>query len=239
MIEAKGICRTFRQWDGSIFTALSNVSLRIEDGELAVIAGENGSGKSLLMKILAGLEKPSSGTVSSTQSIGLVFQDADAQILADTVIEDVRFSLKSRKDLSKEEIMAKAREALEQTGLSEKENSPSHLLSGGEKRRLAIASVLALDRKTLILDEPYSNLDYNGVRSVNAMIGKLREEGLTIIILTHELEKCLGLADRFIALSKGKIVFDGKASDALEADLESWGIRKPSCDGDISSLVWR
>lgn len=238
MIEAKGITKIFRQWDGSVFTALSDVSLTIGDGQLAVIAGENGSGKSLLMKILAGLEKPTAGTVTCTEPIGLVFQDADAQILADTVIEDVKFSLRSRR-MKKEEILAKARQALSDVGLQDKENNPSHMLSGGEKRRLAIASVMALDRRTLILDEPYSNLDYPGVRSVNALIEKLKDEGFTILILTHELEKCLGLADRFLVLSKGKLVFDGTPLQAVETDLEKWGIRNPKCDGDAGSLVWR
>ena len=237
MIEAKAICRSFRQWDGSTLSALSDVSFRIEDGQLVVLAGENGSGKSLLMKIIAGLEKPSSGTVETSDPVALVFQDADAQILADTVIEDVRFSLRNRK-LKKEESIVKARQALSQVGLSEKENSPSHLLSGGEKRRLAIASALALDRKTLIFDEPYSNLDYGGVKSVNSLIEELKGKGFTIVILAHELEKCLGLADRFMALSKGKLVFDGTPSDGFKADLESWGIRKPVTNGDLKSLIW-
>ena len=238
MIGAKAICRSFRQWDGSTLCALSDVSFSIRDGELVVLAGENGSGKSLLMKIIAGLEKPSSGTVETSEPVALVFQDADAQILADTVIEDVRFSLRSLK-LRKEESFAKAREALSQVGLSEKENSPSHLLSGGEKRRLAIASALALDRKTLVFDEPYSNLDYPGVKSVNSLIAELKGKGFTIVILTHELEKCLGFADRFMALSKGRLVFDGKPADALKADLENWGIRNPLKDGDFRTLVWR
>ena len=237
MIEAKAICRSFRQWDGSTLSALSDVSFRIEDGQLVVLAGENGSGKSLLMKIIAGLEKPSSGSVETSDPVALVFQDADAQILADTVIEDVMFSLRNKK-LRKEENLAKAGEALSQVGLSEKENSPSHLLSGGEKRRLAIASALALDRKTLIFDEPYSNLDYPGVKSVNSLIEELRGKGFTIVILTHELEKCLGLADRFMVLSKGKLVFDGTPSDGLKADLESWGIRNPMTSGDVKSLIW-
>ena len=237
MLEAKAICKTFKQWDGSLFSALSDISFRIEDGQLVILAGENGSGKSLLMKILAGLEKPTSGSVSVSDPIALVFQDADAQILADTVIEDVRFSLRNRK-LKKEESLAKASEALTQVGLSEKKNSPSHLLSGGEKRRLAIASALALDRHTLIFDEPYSNLDYPGVKSVNSLIEELKLKGFTIVILTHELEKCLGLADRFMVLSKGELVFDGTPADGLKADLESWGIRNPMKGGDARSLIW-
>ena len=236
MIETKEVSRSFRQWDGSTFTALSDISLRIEDGQLVVLTGENGSGKSLLMKIIAGLEKPTSGRATVSEPVALVFQDADAQILADTVIEDVKFSLRN---LKKNETLEKARQSLSEVGLSDKENSPSHLLSGGEKRRLAIASALALDRKTLILDEPYSNLDYPGVRSVNALIEELKGKNFTIVILTHELEKCLGLADRFIALHEGRIVFDGKPEDALKVDLENWGIRNPLKNGDFRTLVWR
>ena len=237
MIEAKEITKSFRQWDGGTFTALADISFTVEDGQLVILAGANGSGKSLLMRIIAGLEKPTSGSMKCSEPAALVFQDADAQILADTVIEDVKFSLRS-KNLKKEEITVKAKEALSQVGLSDKENSPSHLLSGGEKRRLAIASALALDRKTLILDEPYSNLDYPGVKSVNATVRELKVAGFTIVILTHELEKCLGLADRFLALHKGKLVFDGNPEDALKADLESWGIRNPLENGDYRSLVW-
>ena len=238
MIEAKDICKSFRQWDGSLFSALSDISFRIGDGQLVVLAGENGSGKSLLMKIIAGLEKPSTGTVETSDPVALVFQDADAQILADTVIEDVKFSLRNRKDLKKEEILRKSEEALSVVGLSDKADCASHLLSGGEKRRLAIASALALDRKTLVFDEPYSNLDYGGVRSVNALIEDLKGKGFTIVILTHELEKCLGMADRFMVLSKGRLVFDGVPSVGLKADLGSWGIRNPSLDGDVRSLIW-
>ncbi len=239
MIKAESICRTFRQADSSLFRALDNVSLEISDGDTLVIAGANGSGKSLLMRIISGLEKPSSGTVESSGPIGLVFQDPDAQILADTPLEDVLFSLSSQKGLSKAQAREKALQALEQVGIADRKDSPAHLLSGGEKRRLAIASVLALGRKTVIFDEPYSNLDYPGVKSVNAMIGKLQEEGFTIVILTHELEKCLGLANRFAVLSKGKLAYDGPASEALKLDLGKWGIRNPLPGGDPSELVWR
>ncbi len=239
MIKAESICRTFRQADSSLFRALDNVSLEISDGDTMVIAGANGSGKSLLMRIISGLEKPSSGTVESSGPVGLVFQDPDAQILADTPLEDVLFSLSSQKGLSKAQAREKALQALEQVGIADRKDSPAHLLSGGEKRRLAIASVLALGRKTVIFDEPYSNLDYPGVKSVNAMIGKLQEEGFTIVILTHELEKCLGLANRFAVLSKGKLAYDGPAAQALKLDLEKWGIRNPLPGGDPSELVWR
>lgn len=237
MINAHGICRYFRQPDGGILRALENVDLRIDDGNLAVIAGENGSGKSLLMKIIAGLDKPTKGTVEATAA-GLVFQDADAQILADTPLDDVMFGLRNRKDIPKARMKEIAEEYLRKVGLWDIRYNPSHLLSGGQKRRLAVASVLALGRKTMIFDEPYSNLDYQGVKSVNSIIGQLKESGYTVLILTHELEKCLGMADRFIVLHEGRIRFDGTPEEGLALDLEKWGIRNPLPGGRPDALVW-
>ena len=238
MIRVNGVCKYFRQPDGSIFKALEDVDLEIQDGELVVIAGENGSGKSLLMRILSSLEKPSKGTVQTDGEIGLVFQDADSQILADTPLEDVLFGLRNRKDLSREQKREIALEALEKAGLNDLEDSESHLLSGGQKRRLAVASILALGRRTMVFDEPYSNLDYPGVKYVNSIISELNDKGYTIMILTHELEKCLALADRFVVLHEGKKAYDGNPSDALSLDLEEWGIHNPAPGGNASSLVW-
>lgn len=237
MIGAHGICRYFRQPDGTLFKALDDVDLEIGDGELAVIAGENGSGKSLLMKILAGLEKPTRGTVQA-DAMGLVFQDADAQILADTPLEDVLFGLRNRRDITKAQKEEIALNSLGKVGLQDIADNPSHLLSGGQKRRLAVASILALGRRTMVFDEPYSNLDYPGVKSVNAIIRELKDDGYTILILTHELEKCLGLADRFVVLHKGKVAFDGTPADALDQDMEAWGIRNPAPGGRPDGLVW-
>lgn len=230
MIRAKEITKRFQTGENTYLTALSDVSFEIPDGQTVIISGSNGSGKSLLMKILAGLEKPTSGSVTRTGSIGLVIQDADAQILGDTVYEDVAFAL-DRKEKHR------ALEALSRTGLSEKKDYQTHTLSGGEKRRLAIASTIALGRKTVIMDEPYSNLDYPGTVSVNNLILEMRKQGLTIIILSHELDRCLGLCDRFMVLHEGKLVFDGKPQQALETDLSEWGIRNPDVK-DIGRLVW-
>lgn len=239
MINAKGVCKYFRQSDGSALKALEDINLQIPDSQCVLIAGENGSGKSLLMKIIAQLEKPTKGSVECSDQVGLVFQDADAQILADSPLEDVLFGLRMKKDVSKAEARTLATKALEQVGLESKADSPSHFLSGGEKRRLAVASVLALGRRTVIFDEPYSNLDYPGVKSVNGVIEKLKESKMTIIILTHELEKCLALSDRVVVLHKGKLVFDGDPYAALRQDLEIWGVRNPAKDGDPKSLIWR
>jgi len=224
--------------DGS-FYALSDISLSIENGECAIIAGANGSGKSLLMSIIAGLEAPSSGSVKTSAKVGLVFQEPDSQILGETPIEDIAFGPRNMK-LSKNEIKRRVDDALLQTGLENCADFPARSLSGGEKRRLACAGVLAMDAQIIIFDEPYANMDFPGVVQVNRLFQKLIADGRTVIILTHELEKCLALSKRFIVLCKGKKVFDGKASDALNCNLEEWGIHHPLKNSarELGDLLW-
>jgi biotin transport system ATP-binding protein len=208
------------------FHALCDVSFSIGNGECAIIAGANGSGKSVLMSIIAGLEEPSSGSVKTSSKTGLVFQEPDSQILGETPAEDVAFGPRNMK-LSKNEIKARVYSSLLLTGLEQRADFPARSLSGGEKRRLAAAGVLAMDAQIIIFDEPYANMDYPGVVQVNRLFQKLIADGKTVIILTHELEKCLALSKRFIVLCKGKKVFDGTASEALSLDLEVWGIHNP------------
>jgi biotin transport system ATP-binding protein len=217
---------------GGLFYALEDVSLCLESGGCTIIAGANGSGKSLLMSIIAGLEAASSGTVKVSQKVGLVFQEPDAQILGETPREDVAFGPRNM-GLSKEECRFRVEKALEDTGLTEKADFPARSLSGGEKRRLAAAGVLAMDAEIIIFDEPYANMDFPGVVQVNRLFQKLISDGKTVIILSHEIEKCLSLANRFIVLFKGKKVFDGTAEEALKCDLEGWGIHAP-----LGGLLW-
>jgi len=221
------------------FRALCDVSFSIEDGECAIIAGANGSGKSVLMSIIAGLEEPSSGSVKTSSKAGLVFQEPDSQILGETPAEDVAFGPRNMK-LSKNEIKERVNAALLLTGLEQRADFPSRSLSGGEKRRLAAAGVLAMDAQIIIFDEPYANMDYPGVVQINKLFLKLIADGKTVIILTHELEKCLALSKRFIVLSKGKKVFDGASFDALSLDLEAWGIHHPLKNTAVKpeNLLW-
>ena len=129
--------------------------------------------------------------------------------------------------------------ALAQTGLTDKADFPARFLSGGEKRRLAVACMLAMKLPTIILDEPYANLDFGGVHQVNALIRQLKADGKTVLILTHELEKCLGLADRFVVLFRGEKVFDGSPAQGLEQKLEEWNIRNPLTSyNSLKDLVW-
>ncbi|MCI7436565.1 MAG: energy-coupling factor ABC transporter ATP-binding protein [Spirochaetia bacterium] len=208
-------------------TALNNVTFSINEGEFTVICGRNGSGKSVLMSLIAQLDEPDSGTIEVPRnSVGLVFQDADAQILGETPEEDVAFGLKNN-NVNLTVLRNKTEQTLKECGLYEKRCFPARQMSGGEKRRLAVAGILAMERNIIIFDEPFANLDYPGVLQVSSILKNLKQQGKTVIVLTHELEKILGLADRFIILDKSCIQYDGTPRDGLTLNLEEFGIRNP------------
>jgi biotin transport system ATP-binding protein len=233
------------------FEALRGIDLDIVSGECLLIAGANGSGKTLLMHILAGLTEPSGGEIlfrgrplSSwggllRRHVGLVFQDADAQIIGETVEEDIRFGPENLK-IPEEETSARLENCLEALDLKEKRDFPPRRLSGGEKRRLAAAGVLAMGCGTVIMDEPFANLDWPGVVQVLNIIEGLKKEGKTVIILTHELEKVLALAGRLVILAGGKIRAQGEPEEVLGRLEKGWGVRDPRRDyrnaGDCSWL---
>ena len=241
-IKISNLTKTFRTVSGAK-KALEDVSLEILEGECVVVGGENGSGKSVLMSIIAGLEEADSSKDSSTPveiagKVGLVFQEAETQILGETPAEDIAFGPKNL-GWKKQAVQSAVTDALAKTGLTEKADFPARFLSGGEKRRLAVACMLAMNLPAIILDEPYANLDFGGVKQVNALIRQLKAEGKTVVILTHEIEKCLGLADRFVVLFRGKKVFDGIPSDGLYQNLEEWNIRNPLVAyTKVEDLVW-
>jgi len=224
---------------GGLFYALDDVSLTIKKGECAIIAGANGSGKSLLMSVIAGLETPSCGVVNKCYTVGLVFQEPDSQILGETPREDIAFGPRNL-GLSKAHCVTRTQAVLEKTGLTQRADFPARSLSGGEKRRLAAAGVLAMESEVIIFDEPFANMDFPGVVQINRLFKELLADGKTVIILTHELEKCLALADHFIVLYKGKKVFDGAPAEALNCNLETWGIHHPLRNNAVKpeDLLW-
>jgi len=236
VLEVSGAGRTFP--DGTV--ALTDISFAIHQGEFAVIAGSNGSGKSVLMSLIAGLDEPTTGSITLHGcQAGLIFQDADSQILGETPEEDIAFGAKNC-GLSKKEVQERVNAALASTGLSGKRSAYARLLSGGEKRRLAVAGILAMDRSLLIFDEPFANLDWPGVQQVCIILKQLKDEGKTVLVLTHELEKVLALADRFLVLDKGHLVFDGTPDQGLSADLTAWGIRNPLASyKSLEDMLWR
>ncbi len=218
--------------DGTL--AIQDISLNIRKGEFVVIAGCNGSGKTTLLRHVNGLLIPTSGTIrvagesspiKARQMVGMVFQDADSQIIGETVYEDVAFGPENLK-LSRDEINRRVSAALEAVGLTGLENKPPYLLSGGQKRRLAIAGVLAMQPKILVFDEPFSNLDYPGVKQILKQIVMLHRQGHTVLLTTHDLEKVFAHTDRLIVMQKGRIVRDGKPCQIID-DIENFGVRIP------------
>ena len=206
---------------------LENISFSVEKGTLTLIAGPNGSGKSLLMKCLKGLEKPDGGTVTvdgreirktkdRMKLFGLVFQDTSLQIVGSTVEKDIAFGLENQKK-SIEEIKGKTDEMISLFSLEKERKKDPGVLSGGERRRLSIAGVMAMESSILLLDEPLANLDYPSVKMVLNTLVTLKEKGVTVLIVSHEAEKLLALTDNTIILRGGRIAASGRSRDMLSS----------------------
>jgi len=233
IIEAVGLSHRFS--DGT--QAISNVSLSFAEGELTIIAGANGSGKTTLLRHLNGLLLPDVGSVTvcgrsvkkdsmgARRQVGMVFQDADSQIIGETVYEDVAFGPENLGFL-RPEIDRRVAWALAAVDLAGLEDKRPHNLSGGEKRRLSIAGVLAMEPRVLLMDEPFSNLDYPSACMVIDQIATLHEKGHTIIITTHDLEKVIFLAQRLVVMEKGRVVEDGLPKQVVH-NVAQYGIRPP------------
>lgn len=233
--------------DGTV--AIQEINLKVNEGEFLVIAGANGSGKTVFARHLNGLLKPTRGKVfldgepisknivEARKKVGLVFQDPDSQIVGQTVAEDVAFGPENL-NLPVAQVETVVKESLAAVGLSQFFTRSPHALSGGEKRKLAIAGILAMKPKIIIFDEPFTGLDYPGVVQVLKEILRLHKTGHTILLITHELEKVLAHADRLVIMYKGKLVEDGKPESVIYRS-ESYGVRMPLRDGEsVSVLTW-
>lgn len=233
IIQTTRLCHCFS--DGT--QSLDDVSLAFAEGEFTVIAGANGSGKTTLLKHFNGLLFPKSGSVSvcgtsvkkdpfaARQQVGMVFQDADSQIIGDTVYDDVAFGPENLR-LNQTQITERVSRSLSDVNLVGFEDKSPHNLSGGEKRRLAIAGVLAMTPRVLVMDEPFSNLDYPATSTILGQLLKLHGAGHTIIITTHDLEKVIAYAGRLIVMERGRVVRDGIPAEVV-VGIEQYGIRPP------------
>ncbi|MBF0241176.1 MAG: ABC transporter ATP-binding protein [Desulfamplus sp.] len=229
---------------------LKNISFSVESGEFIIVAGKNGSGKSTLFRHLNGLLSPTSGKilihgkdVSSNiryarQVVGMIFQDADCQIVGQTVFEDAAFGPENL-GLSFEEVNKRTTKALAELGLIHLKDQNPATLSGGEKRRLAIAGVLTMRPDVVVLDEPFANLDYAGTSELLSAILWLNKAGHTIILSTHDIEKCIFWASRMLIIHEGRLVADDKPQYLLK-DVEKFGIREPCASKlGMNIMAWR
>ena len=215
-------------------TVLSRVSLNLEAGRTLGLVGPNGSGKSTLLALLTGLYAPTTGRIrvgdrvapgqekAIRQLAGLVMQDADLHILGATVGEDLVLGLES----SDGEVLERARETAGRFGMLPLWDRPVQALSWGQKRRLCLAGVLAAEPALLLLDEPFSGLDYPGIKEMRAVLAENKRRGLTQIVAAHDLEPLADLADEWAVMNEGRLVLSGTADQVFD-QLEGFGVRAP------------
>lgn len=236
--------------------ALNNVSVDIEQGEFVALIGHTGSGKSTLIQHLNGLLEASSGEIivdgtnitakgaklsEIRKKVGLVFQYPEYQLFEETIEKDIAFGPRNLA-LGEEEIHKRVIKAMNMVGLDYeiyKDKSPFEL-SGGQKRRVAIAGVVAMEPKVLILDEPTAGLDPKGRDEILLQIQKLHKEyGMTIVLVSHSMEDVAKVANRVIVMNSGEIILDGEPKEVFKESevLESVGLAVPQVTYLIKALI--
>lgn len=257
-IEIKDVSYVYDPGLPSAKTALSHINLTFREGEFVGLIGHTGSGKSTLITLLNGLNKPTSGQIlyngedinafpqvksrkkarqlhaaimkNLRQKVGLVFQYPEHQLFESTVAEDIAFGPRNL-GLSEEEIEKRVAESMEMTGLEEslKEKSPFEL-SGGQKRRVAIAGVLAMKPEFLVLDEPTAGLDPRGRDEILGEVSKLQKNnGLAVILVSHSMEDAARYTKRLVVMNDGRILYDASPSEVFShtRELEEVGLGVP------------
>ena len=233
-------CVSHKYPDGT--EGIHNMCFRVFPREIVALCGPNGSGKSTLIEHINGLMMPDVGRVrvfgldidkknvsSIRKMVGLIFQDADSQLFSPTVLEDVMFGPLNL-GMSPEEARKRADWALQIVGIKETGKIP-HYLSGGQKRLVAIAGVLAMQPKILVADEPTGDLDPSNAQRIEELLGALkREHGMSVVVSMHDMDMAARLADRICIVKNGSIVAEGKPRDVLYNDelLRSAGLQPPT-----------
>lgn len=247
MIEIKNLNFKYNETDEKLI--LKDLNLNIESGDFVAILGHNGSGKSTLAKLLNGLLQPTSGDVivdglntkneetiwKLRSNTGMVFQNPDNQIVATIVEEDVAFGPENL-GIETKEIRKRVDQALKSVGMSEYARRAPHMLSGGQKQRIAIAGILAISPKYIILDEPTAMLDPVGRKEVMSTIEYLnKEEKKTIILITHYMDEA-ARANRLVVMEKGQIVIDEKPREVFSHvdKIKEIGLDVPQ----VTELAW-
>lgn len=244
-IELKNITYTYSPGTAYEIHALKDINLEIPDGQFIGVIGHTGSGKSTLIQHLNALIRPTSGSVlyngedvweekydrrKLRSQVGLVFQYPEHQLFESDVLSDVCFGPMNQ-GMSREEAEAEAKKALLQVGFKEKNFSKSPFeLSGGQKKRVAIAGVLAMNPKILILDEPTAGLDPKGRDEILDQISELHKaRGITIILVSHSMEDVAKYVERLIVVNRGQIAFDDNPREVFShyKELEAMGLAAP------------
>ncbi|MFW9844806.1 MAG: energy-coupling factor ABC transporter ATP-binding protein [Candidatus Thorarchaeota archaeon] len=236
-------------YDG-LYTALQGVSLQIDDGERIAIMGTNGAGKTTLVKHLNGLLRPNSGRViidgvdakhysvaELAREIGLVMQNPDHQLFLDSVEKEVVFGLKQL-GFSEDEIKERTDRTLSNLGIGDLSERSPFTLSGGERKRVALASVLATEPRVLALDEPTIGQDARQKERLADMLIELNEKGRTVIVVTHDIEFVIEHFPRTITMANGSIIADGPTSAVLSNDevIEKCSLTAPQLTQAARSL---
>ncbi len=245
-IEVKNLTHIYMEGTPFEARALDSVSLSIRDGEFIGVIGHTGSGKSTLIAHLNALDRPEPGTVfvngmdlgakdadlaKVRRTVGLVFQYPEYQLFEETVAKDVAFGPRNLK-LPEDEVQSRVRRAMEMVGLAERyaDRSPFDL-SGGQKRRAAIAGVLAMEPSILILDEPAAGLDPVGRREMLDLVKRIHEAGTTVVMVSHSMDDVGRLCDRLIVLEHGHVAFTGTPAEVFRHgdELRAIGLDVPEC----------
>ena len=249
IIQARGLTFRYTTAEGVAPTVLDHVDLDIEAGSFVAILGHNGSGKSTFAKHLNAILLPTSGKVyvdgmdttdedkllDIRRTVGMVFQNPDNQIVASVVEEDVAFAPENL-GVPSAEIRRRVEEALEAVGMTEYARHAPHLLSGGQKQRVAIAGVLAMRPRCIVLDEPTAMLDPVGRREVLDTVCRLqRELGMTVVLITHHMDEA-ARAQRLVVMDNGHVVMDGPPAQVFQnvVGLRRLGLEVP----DSVSLLY-
>ncbi len=249
-IEVRNLSHIYHKGSPSETAALKDISFRIEDGEFVGLIGPTGSGKSTLIQHLNGLLKPTSGEVlvdgediwgrsmslrKLRQRVGLVFQYAEQQVFEETVRDDIAFGPRNL-GLSEKEVQERVLEAAKMVGLPEEllGRSPFEL-SGGQLRRVAIAGVVAMKPEVLILDEPAAGLDPRGRDAILSSVKEMHRSGMTVILVSHNMEDVARLCERILVLNKGELVADGTPREIFSRNelVRKIGLKPP----DVVSLM--
>lgn len=247
LLQVEDLCYSYGQGE----QVLKGINFTVKRGERIAVLGSNGAGKSTCFLNMNGVLWPQSGRIlylgkeirkkdlhELRKNVGIVFQDADTQIIASTVYSEVSFGPMNLK-LSREEVKRRVDAALDSMNLKEMKDRPPHYLSGGEKKRVSIADIIAMESQIVIFDEPTASLDPVHVEMVTDVLDNMSKMGKTLLISTHDVDFAYRWADRAVVFAQGTILADGTVGEVFDNDriLEQANLKKPILLQVYDSLV--